>query len=241
MPATPLGSDWSAVDCDGLSIKFVPLQLLQEEADLYATKHWDYRFLHPAQATQLYGEAYASALKRAVKRRTDIWKGLNMRGLKKDMIFELESRAVTGLWKGRQMADRIGCTYDFYCEQAMQFADIARMHFLPTVTGMYSTSVPAHLEGRDSMVEFIIGKWLERSATSIVWATHPAYLAENYADGPEQNLYLNYLFERIKASNHSTAALATALEKGLISEDLVMQVFPKTGADLIARAFRLLA
>lgn len=231
--------EWSPVECDGLAIRFVPLKLLQEESALYATKHWDYRFLHPSIATQLYADSYSAALKRAVARRTDLWKGKYMKPLKSDVLFELSAAAITALWKGRQMADRIGCPYEFYCEQAMQFADQARMNYLPTPNNMYSQSVPERLQGMDSMVEYIIRKWVERCRDTTTYADHPGFRVENYVDGHEQNLYLNFVIEKMLASNCQHGVLLTLMDRGQMDREILMKVLPKSANDLLRRAARL--
>lgn len=236
---TSAGMDWTPLECDALSLKYIPLNLLQEEAELNNTKFWDYRFLHPAQATQVYAECYGAALKRAVSRRTDLWVGLNMKGLKKGIIFELSARSLNGLWRGRQMADRIGCPYDFYCEHAMQFADKARMTFLPTTSQMYTQTVPERLKGLPSLVEYVVERWVARTSHSAFYAAHDAYLADNYRGGQEQIKYLNWLFSKIKASSYPEGVLCTLMEKGQISREQVMFAFPRSGNDLIRRAVAL--
>lgn len=234
-----IGLEWSALECDALALKFIPIKLLQEEAELNGTKFWDYRFLHPSQATQLYAQCYAAALKRAVSRRTDLWIGLNMRGLKKDCVFELAPRAITGHWKARQMADRIGCPYDFYCEHAMLFADKARMTFLPSSSQMYTRTVPERLQGLPSLVEYVVERWVARTAHSTFYASHEAYLSDNFCDGQEQIAYLNFLFTKIKNSNLPEGVLSTIMDKGQITREQVMYAFPKTGNDLFRRAVTL--
>lgn len=233
------GCDWSPTLCDELAIKFVPISLLAEESELFSVKHWDYRFLHPTQATQLFAHSYAQAKKHAVERRTDIWIGRNMRGIKEPVIFDLDARSITGFWKGRQMADRLGIPYDFYCENAMFFADVARWENLPTPIQMYSQNVPEHLKTTNfavSMVEFVGLKWAERMDNMNNYASHEAYLAENYRGGDHQNAYLNYLGEKIKESAYPEAVLASVMEKGQVSPDLVRRMFPKTGNSLLRRA-----
>lgn len=237
-----LYQQWTPEECDALAVRFIPVKLLAEEAELNQTKFWDYRFMHPSQATQAFAEAYAAALKRAVSRRTDLWVGLNMRGLKKGCIFELDARAITGFWKGRQMADRIGCPYDFYCEHAMQFADKARMTFLPSSSQLYTQTIPEHLQhsGLPSMVEYIVERWVHRTSHSNFYASHPAYLSENFNGGQEQILYLNYLFSKIKGSNLPEGVLCTLLERGQVSPEQIRTAFPRSGNDLLCRAVRLL-
>lgn len=234
-PQNP-GSEWTNVECDALALRFIPIKLLAEEAELNSTKFWDYRFMHPTQATQLYAQYYSAALKRAVSRRTDLWMGLNMKGLKKACIFELDARSITGFWKGRQMADRIGCPYDFYCEHAMQFADKARMTFLPSSSQMYTRTVPEHLKGLPSLVEYVVERWVARTSHSTFYATHEAYLADNFQEGPEQIDYLNFLFTKIKGSSMPEGVLATIMDKGQITRQQVMFAFPQSGESLLRRA-----
>lgn len=235
----PAALEWSPSDCDALALRFIPLKLLSEESALNETKFWDYRFMHATQATQLYAQEYGAALKRAVSRRTDIWRGLMMKGLKSEVIYEMDARAITGFWKGRQMADRIGCPYDFYCEHAMLFADKARMTYLPQATNMYTQTVPERLVGLPSMVEYIVERWVARIAHSAFYASHEAYLVDNFMNGPEQINYLNWLFKKIRHSNMPEGTLLTAIEKGQINREQLMQAFPKTGEALYDRAIRL--
>lgn len=233
------GSDLTTLECDGLVSQFVPLNLLLEEASLYRVKHWDYRFLHPVHATQLFAHSYAQAKKHAVERRTDIWVGRNMRGIKNDIIFNLDARSITGFWKGRQMADRMGIPYDFYCEAAMLFADVARWENLPTAIQLYSDNVPEHLRQTDyavSMITYIGGRWLDRLKTSLTYATHKAYLIENYQGGIAQNAYLNYLGDKIRESAHPAAVLSCALDKGQLDHSMVRKLFPRSCESLIYRA-----
>lgn len=237
-PQNP-GSEWSNMECDALALRFIPIKLLAEEAELNQTKFWDYRFMHPTQATQLYAQSYAAALKRAVSRRTDLWMGLNMKGLKKACIFELDARSITGFWKGRQMADRIGCPYDFYCEHAMLFADKARMTFLPSSSQMYTRTVPERLQGLPSLVEYVVERWVARIAHSTFYATHEAYLSDNFCGGQEQIEYLNFLFNKIRRSNLPEGVLATIMDKNQITRQQVMFAFPKSGESLLRRAVAL--
>lgn len=233
------GTEWSSLECDALALRYIPIKLLSEESALYETKFWDYRFMHPVQATCAYAQAYSDALKRAVSRRTDLYVGLNMRGLKKPIIFELDQRTLTGLWKGRQMADRIGCPYDFYCEVAMQFADRARMPFLPSSSQMYSTTVAEHLQVLPSMVEHIVSKWVERTSHSAFYAAHEAYTCEHYCEGPDQVEYLNKMLGRMNGHSMAAGILMTLMEKGQVNAEQVLFAMPRSGPDLLARVERL--
>lgn len=233
------GFDWNSSYCDELAIRHVPITLLSRESELFTTKHWDYRFLHPTQATQLFAHSYAQAKKHAVERRTDIWVGRNMKGMKEEIIFDQTTRAITGFWKGRQMADSLGIPYDFYCEHCMVFADIARWENLPTPVQTYSENVPEHLRTTDyavSMVTYIANRWIDRMGTANAYATHRAYLLENYVGGPEQIAYREFLLDRIQESNYPEAVLASLMDKGQIGAEQVIHAFPRSGASLVRRA-----
>lgn len=235
------GTEITQQDMDALSIQFIPFDVLADEALLFQTKHWDYRFMHPVEATQRYTQAYKAAYKRATARRLDVYIGRNVKGVKKDQFWELTASEITSLWKGRQMADRMGCDYDFYCEHVMQFASKALYARLPRPQGCYAHKSPASVEGMPTMIEFIGMSWAERSKTQTIYATHEGYQIANYCGGHEQNLYLNYLVQRVRHSNLPEGALASAIEKGLINREMVMRVMPQSGAGLYARAERLLA
>jgi hypothetical protein len=159
-----------------------------------------------------------------------------MKGLKKPVIFELDARSITGFWKGRQMADRIGCPYDFYCEHAMLFADKARMHFLPSSSQMYTRTVPERLQGLPSLVEYVVERWVARIAHTSFYATHEAYLSDNFQEGPEQIEYLNFLFAKIRRSSVPAGVLSTIMEKGQVTRKQIMFAFPNTGESLLRRA-----
>jgi len=233
------GCDWTPSQCDELAIQHIPVNLLAREAELFSTKHWDYRFLHPVQATQLFAHHYSQARKHAAERRIDIWVGRNMRGIKSDVIFDLPTRAITGFWKGRQMADSLGIPYDFYCEHVMLFADIARWDNLPTPVQTYSQHIPEHLRTTDfavSMVEYIGSLWVDRMATMNAYATHKAYLVENFEGGPHQLAYLEFLIDKIQESNFPEAVLASLMDKGQILPEHILKALPRSGASLVRRA-----
>lgn len=238
------GHDWQALDCEEMVARHISLSLMTGEVDLFETKHWDYRYLHPAQATQLFALHYAAARKRAVQRRVDVYVGHNHRPLKGKTVFELPASKITGFWKARRQADKLGIPYDFYCEQAMQFADVARWQNLPGPFQLYSDKVPEHLKTTDfavSMVEFIGQRWLERCKTSYPYATHEAYRVERYANGHHQNQYLNALFKLIDRAQRKDAVAAMLIEKGQIDRALIEKVYPQSGKALADRAERFLA
>lgn len=238
------GHDWQDLDCEEMIARHIPLSLMKGESELFGTKHWDYRFMHPAKATQLFAQHYAIAKKRALQRRVDVYIGHNHRPLKAASVFDLAKSHVTGFWKARRQADQLGIPYDFYCEQAMQFADVARWQNLPGPIQLYSSKVPEHLQTTDyavSMVEFIGQRWLERCKTSFPYATHEAYLVEHYANGSEQNKYLNALFALIDSAQRKDAVAAMLIEKGQLSRALIEKVYPRSGKALADRAERFLA
>lgn len=188
-----LGS-WETLS--SLPIEKVNPKWLKTEPDLYVTKWWDYKMLHPTLATYLYAESFKEAVKHAITIRKDLYIGLNFKGLKEKDVFDNKPVTITGLWKGRQMADELGIPYRFYCFSAFKFAETMNRKYLPTAHNMYSTS---RWEGtEENMVEWIERKWKEKSVVHI--ATDDFYLVDNYVGHEYQRQYQLYLINSIK--NH---------------------------------------
>ncbi len=126
-------------------LRHIPLKSRLEEAELYLTKWWDYRPLHPAHATTLFAQAYGEAWRRAFVRRRgseqDHWRLIStpFRTMDWNPFMEVQARA-RAFWKARRYCDEAGMPYDFYC---YQFMDKAENYFedLPRPQEMYRIDV----------------------------------------------------------------------------------------------------
>lgn len=124
-------------------LRHIPLKLRQDEADLYTTKWWDYRPLHPGHATALFAQAYGVAWRQSHDRRggTERWDLVSYPLIGRDWnpFIEAQARA-RGYWQARRYCDEAGMPYEFYCQQ---FFSKAEDYFedLPRPQEMYRRDV----------------------------------------------------------------------------------------------------
>ncbi|MEO9497555.1 MAG: hypothetical protein ABJG42_23990 [Vibrio splendidus] len=219
------------VELDHQAIVFVNPKLFQSEAELFSTKWWDYRLLHPVDATQRFTDAFKAAKKRAIQKQIDLYVGKNARIFKQE-TFLLESKTnVTGLWRARQCADSYGIPYDFWCRNAMEYADICCWPYMPNPSHLYSDSVKEDSETMSaiSMVEFIRTRWEEWKSVRIVAGEDEFYLQENFSDDPYQKEHQHFIIQQIQKRERPEYSLATYLfERPMLDFSTVEQVFGTT-------------
>src|SRR5690554_2626742 len=129
-----VGLNLTALEYDTLACQHIRPDLLQLEAGLYQTKWWDYRIMHPMEATYHFAQAYVQAVKAAVRKRIDLYVSINCKPLKDQDFLKCSRHVITGLWKARQEADRHGIPYDFWCSKAMKYAQDRDWRYLPKPT-----------------------------------------------------------------------------------------------------------
>lgn len=95
-------------------LRHIPENLRQNESELFLTKDWDYREMHPAKATALFAHCYGQTYCEAIARREGTTH--NARPFNNDdwnPFSEAPIRA-RAFWKGRQLCDQAGMPYEFY-------------------------------------------------------------------------------------------------------------------------------
>src|SRR4051812_30836313 len=91
------------------------------ERDLMEFKWFDYRFMTPFQATEAFATAYLAAYRRKWSTYLSTEEAANKKAFRAgDWRSDRSER--TSCWKARQAADLLGMPYDFFCEQALEFA-----------------------------------------------------------------------------------------------------------------------
>lgn len=203
----------SHLENDHKALAFISPKLFAVEADLFDKKWWDYRLLHPVEATELFSKAYVLAAKSYLCKQVDLYIGVNARVLKKEDFF-LESKAIiTGMWKARQLADTYGVPYSFWCQKAMEYADQCCWPYYPKPSHLYSCKTKetaGELEGL-SMLDYILGKWEEWTRMKIVTAELEFYRDSINLEHPYFSEYQLALIRQIQRSNVPEHALAIHL------------------------------
>jgi hypothetical protein len=209
------GKDLSKVEAESKAYEFVKLELLREEPELFQTKWFDYRLLHPTVATYYFGHCYTQAYKNAYQKTKCEDRGKYVRGFKGKDIFELSGIERTGFWKARQAADRIGCDYSFFIQEAMNFTLAKNWRALPRPQQLYSTD----------MIAFIDDKWIQKLNSRIVVPKSLFFSrGEEFIGNVDQIDFQRFLAAQIKAKAHPVFALYDYLvDKKMLVESYAIE------------------
>ncbi len=112
----------------------LPGDWTEPERWLMTSKWFDYRFMHPVQATYLFTDAYRRVYKQMYATTFDRDRADYVKGIKAEDPFDLSKRNTdrAGLWKARQMADGLCMPYDLYIGIAMHWSlRKCRKEYLP--------------------------------------------------------------------------------------------------------------
>ena len=116
------------------------------EAELFKSKWFDYKDMHPVKATYLFCHYYKQSYSRLMKIRYDVEKGQNMTGIKgRDLFYDTSKQSRHGMWKARQTADKYGIEYSFYISRALDYSMYKGDQHLLRPTQLYSYAVLEHI------------------------------------------------------------------------------------------------
>lgn len=198
---------------------------------LFETKWFDYRFMSPFRATMHFAEAYDKVWHVIFARERDRTKAgfINLRfnpaklvavfkkgsikeNLSKDDLKELEAakRYLSSVWRARQVADAIGCPYEFYVEWAMTY----RLRNWK----QRSLPLPSHLY-HEWDVEKVIARWNEEQSSRMFLSEHPAYMVENYTALPCQTAYHDWLVKQAHLRRDIPYVLSEFVREGRLTVD----------------------
>lgn len=220
-----LYEDLKTSDMDEVVMEIIQRPLLLRESELMATKWFDYRILHPWQATALFLEAYRSEHAWIMRKREDVNSHWFHKGIKATSLCKTSPTQMTAIWKARQAADSIGAPYDFYCNVLLDWAEKRNWTHLPRVNQLY-------LEDHIAVVK---AAFEDRARTKLFVATEPCY-RHDAGDEPHQIDYRRFLQEQIRrrsAPEYGVASLIFQHEH--LSEEQANQLF---GVDVTRSAIR---
>lgn len=196
-----VGHGMSTEEYDYLAWSTINPKLFKFEVELFGKKWFDYRNMHPTDATYLFSSSYSNAYRMISAVRYDVQRAPFMKGLSGktgDVFTEQKQRNVLGLWKARQAADRYCIPYDFYCNSAMRIAEEMSWVHMPR---------PCQLYG-DKILPKIVERWNNELSARVVVAEHDIYKAINYISLIDQNAYYDYLFSIVDMREHKQYLLS---------------------------------
>lgn len=209
---------------DQLVKENIGLSLAKNELDLFSTKWFDYRNLHPLLSTCLFCETYKKIYSRIMLShgRDDYQIAKYRTGLKQLPYIQLQKTNITGLWKARQMADSLCVNYEYFITTLMSISCKREWVNLPR---------PAHL--RDSvLIELFQQKMAERKKTSLI-SSDLDYFKLDDITYPQatmlQKQHLDFVIQQIKEkpilSRHFSIFSAINI-KHILPSCIAQQQFP---------------
>jgi hypothetical protein len=210
--------------------------LVREELGLFSRKSFDYRHLHPVQATYYFAHVFVEQTRSIIRKHIDntppkvlnSGKTKDWNPLKTGDVFEPPSdpkkakswkSKTKSLIKARQTADRLGIPYEFFISKGLRSYYFGR-YYLFENEGKRTLPTPEMFTTEDCLVS-IADAWLQELDSRIHHATHPRYLIENDCGHTDVSEHQTSLLSQISRKSDPTPALRKFLAMGLLSEERI--------------------
>ena len=193
------GADFSFLEYEVLTLQHIPHKESVKESAVMDTRWFDYRRLHPMQATFYFVECYARMYGESVAKAFDHKKRFS-RGFKGKSF--LDSREKLSFWKLRHLIDKFGIRYDFFMREAMNWYFKRGWLHLPR---------PAHIACNEELFADVLLAWeaLNRAVTQ--YPRDDWYRVRNFVNHPNQLAFERFLVEHVKSKLVKKFALHSTL------------------------------
>lgn len=229
---TPSTDEYPDFDVSDILTALAGKERLAVERELFQTKWWDYRFMSPLEATLAYIDAFGVEARKIYARDIDYERAQHIRvvtgaSVREGLINNEQKakRAFTGFWRGRQVADALGMPYETYLAETLN----SRMRYWSAVMvqdakGKWRTKMPTanQLYGERD-VERVSARWEELKASRVFYASHHAYMVENYCGAPFQDAYCAYLIDRARSSSNPVLSMADMIDNNRLPIEVARQ------------------
>lgn len=215
------GSNFDYFDYERITInKFLPLT--RGTADAMKSRWFDYRRLHPLQATYYFYDCYINIYQQLSKK----YFGKKALGSRtKDFV---EGRERNSFWMLRNFCDTHGFSYPWYLYTMIEY----RLE-----SGEFKNRLPRpqHLLRDDkSEIEALIETWKGRFQGDVLQAaTDPFYRVERWVNNPVQREHEDMLVLQIKNKKIKHYALKTLVyDRHILRFERVLAEFPEEISDV---------
>lgn len=211
---------------DELAFRSISKKWLDNEVALFGTKWFDYRHMHPAEATYLYAHHLNQAFKNIWTKTISSKVGPDVKILKGEDLFKDNTKLkIAGVWHGRQVADVLGMPYDLFTQLAYYHATrFWQQKRLPNVSQLYS----------DRVVEMVSRDWTDRQGGALYVAEEPIYRNERYRGTAAQDAHHEWLMKiACLRANPAPYLGKFTFDDRVLPEEKIVSRF---GADMAASA-----
>lgn len=141
------------------------------EANLYKTKWYDYRLLHPVESNIVFFEEYKWCYKHYYSKYVDYQESIVKRGVKETNLYENKPAIVSAVIKSRIEADKIGIPYGLYCSFAIRI--LVENHMWQNIPLVSQISM-------NYLVEEIKAEWDDYLRCDFLYPIDDYFLAKNF-------------------------------------------------------------
>ena len=212
------GARLSVEECEELAFFKIRPELRAAENSLYTSRWFDYRHLHPVQATYLFADHYKRAVQRWYAHTKDIETAHTVTPFKHEDVFQ--TTELTSIWLARQAFDRIGCRYDLGLDFALKRAGDRGWGYFPR---------PNQLYGSELLLD-LADHWN--------WMCGEIFQEPKGAQGEHVTEMHQWLIEQCKRRVNPERLLGTILSRGLLPEHAAREAFE---AGVVEKALKLSA
>lgn len=181
------GGELSEEEYEKLTFGYIPPYLRAGEADYFGTKWFDYRRLHPMQATFYFIHCYQKIYQEWYRRNIDEEESRFHKGTRNNF---LQTSERTIWWRCRRFCDKYGIPYEFFIRSSVKryFGNVeAKLHF-PRPQALYTNT-----RGEE---ETVIKEW--NDDTSLRYSADPYFTTIRWEGSQAQLDYENYIVSKLK-------------------------------------------
>jgi hypothetical protein len=173
------------------------------ERELNCTKWFDYRFISPWEATELFVGAYQKEFRQLYSKNIDTEASEGKTGTR-SRNWRSNPRELASFWNARQFVDELGLPYEFFIHYAANLLMRWGWKHIPRPNQLYCS------KARDAIVEEVQAKWSEWRQAVFKFSPLPQYLVQNFSGLPAQIAHHDWLVGEIKLRYGSSSAICQA-------------------------------
>lgn len=197
------GGNLGFLNYEVLTIQHINHKEARVEPELMATKWFDYRRLHPMQATYYFVKCYHDAYRDFFRKAIDSARAPFVRGIK-DHDF-LNAKEKMTFWRLRQNCDRLGLPYDFFLRFAMSH------HHRMIGDGKVFAPRPNQFVKNEELFADALIAWENHCKATLKVACDPYYRASNYTGSRDQQAHEAFVIGQIKQRSVPRFSLHAAM------------------------------
>lgn len=156
------------------------------EVNLYKSKWYDYRLLHPVESNIIFFEEYKWCYRHYYGKYVDHQESIVKRGVKEPSLYENKPAVINAAIKARIEADKIGIPYGLYCSFAMRI--LVENHMWQNIPLISQISM-------NYLVDEIRAEWEEFLSCDFLYPISDYFLAKNFCDDIVQKDFQDYLYK----------------------------------------------